>query len=115
MTNISLSRATLVPYIRVQNLLDFCGNCSNDQLHPFGKIYIRMKRLRSIFAYGYKEGRRNQLPPRGEVGRHGDPDRSPDKMAVADRTLAMPLQGKRGGSREEVSVLPAAQTTRGVS
>ena len=50
-----------------------------------------------------------------EVGRHGDPDRSPDKMAVADRTLAMPLQGKRGGSRVEVSVLPAAQTTRGVS
>ena len=52
--------------------------------------------LRSIFAYGYKDVRRNQLPPRSEVGRHEDPDRSPDEMAVADSTLAKPLQGMRG-------------------
>ena len=63
----------------------------------------------------YKDDRRNQLPPRGEVGRHDDPDRSPDEMAVADSTLAMPLQGMRGRSQEGVSVLPVAKTKRRVS
>ena len=71
--------------------------------------------MRSIFAYGYKDDKRNQLPPRGEVGRHDDPDRSPDEMAVADSSLAMPLQGMRGRSQEGVSVLPVAKTKRRVS
>ena len=40
---------------------------------------------------------------------------SPDEMAVADSTLAMPLQGMRRRSREGVSVLPVAKTKRRVS